>query len=107
MKKIINILKKVGIIVVVLIAVICLRCMIRRLVNVDKKEKYDTRIEQNEVEYTEELDKKIDEVKKENPVDFNKDKDQKKGWWNDVINCKNNGDMGIYCKPIDKWIFPY
>jgi flagellar biosynthesis/type III secretory pathway M-ring protein FliF/YscJ len=108
MKKIINILKQVGIIVVMLIAVICLRCIIRRLMKKESyKEKYDTRIEQNEVEYTENLDEKIDEVKKEKPIDFNKDKGKKKGWWNDVINCQNTGDMSMYCKPKDKWIFPY
>jgi len=29
------------------------------------------------------------------------------GWWNNVINCKANGDNNLYCKPKEKWIFPY
>ena len=103
--KITKILKQVGVVVVVLLAIICVKCLLRRLIRVTKKEKYDTRIEQNEVEYTEKLDEKIDEVKKEHPVDL--DTGVKKGWWNDVINCQNTGDMSMYCKPKDKWVFPY
>lgn len=36
-------------------------------------------------------------------------KEEKKngGWWSNVINCKANGDNNLYCKPKEKWIFPY
>lgn len=34
-------------------------------------------------------------------------KKEEGGWWNNVINCKKNGDNNLYCKPKEKWIFPY
>ena len=103
----INIKKILGNGLLTIVGVLSFAYMLYYVISMMRTEKYDTRIEQNEVEYTEKLDKKIDVVKKEEPVDLNKDKSKKKGWWNDVINCQNNGDMGIYCKPIKKWIFPY
>lgn len=83
-----------------------------------KKENYETVIEENETEYDDLLEKNIDKVKKEIPGSdaelllevnkpWNADKEDEKGWYGDVINCKNNGDNGLYCKPKDKWIFPY
>lgn len=55
--------------------------------------------------------------KKENKEE-NKEEDKKEsftdaefknsaGWWNNVINCEANGDNQLYCKPKDKWVFPY
>lgn len=37
------------------------------------------------------------------------DKTQKipQGWWDDVINCQNTGQINIYCKPKNQWIWPY
>ena len=32
---------------------------------------------------------------------------QNNGWWNNVINCKDNGSNSIYCKDKKEWIFPY
>ena len=29
------------------------------------------------------------------------------GWWQDVINCEQSGDVSIYCKPKDQWLWPY
>ena len=29
------------------------------------------------------------------------------GWWSDTINCSKNSSPNIYCKPMDKWIWPY
>ena len=29
------------------------------------------------------------------------------GWWQDVINCQQTGSIDLYCKPKDKWIWPY
>jgi hypothetical protein len=29
------------------------------------------------------------------------------GWWDNVINCKLNGDNSLFCKGKEKWIFPY
>ena len=34
-------------------------------------------------------------------------KKEEGGWWNNVINCKKNADNNLYCKPKEKWIFPY
>ena len=32
---------------------------------------------------------------------------QNSGWWSDTINCSKNSSPNIYCKPKDKWIWPY
>ena len=29
------------------------------------------------------------------------------GWWDNVTSCKLNGDNSLFCKPKEKWIFPY
>ena len=29
------------------------------------------------------------------------------GWWTDTINCEKNSAPNIYCKPKNKWIWPY
>jgi len=42
------------------------------------------------------------EIKEEN-----KKENKEGGWWSNVINCKKNGDNNLYCKPKEKWIFPY
>jgi len=83
-----------------------------------KKESFDTEIDQNKQEYDDALEQRIDEVKKEIPGSdaellldvnrpYNADNADEKGWFGDVINCKNNGDLEIYCRPKDKWIWPY
>lgn len=54
-----------------------------------KKEKYEP-VEQKD-EYK--------EIKEE-------EKKEGGGWWDNVINCKKNGD-NYYCKPKEKWIFPF
>ena len=71
-----------------------------------------------EDQYDDKLDKTIRTTKAENvqstadvAMDTNKpyeaDIVDEKGWYGDVINCKENGSVDIYCKPKDKWIFPY
>ena len=55
-----------------------------------KKEKYEP-VEQKD-EYK--------EIKEE-------EKKEEGGWWDNVINCKKNGDNNFFCKPKEKWIFPY
>jgi len=32
---------------------------------------------------------------------------QLQGWWNDVQHCQGTGQLNIYCKPSNEWIFPY
>ena len=29
------------------------------------------------------------------------------GWWSDATKCQKTGNLHIYCKPEEKWIFPY
>ncbi len=29
------------------------------------------------------------------------------GWWQDTRNCEQSGDSKIYCKPKERWIWPY
>lgn len=29
------------------------------------------------------------------------------GWWADTINCEQNSAHNLYCKPKEKWIWPY
>ena len=29
------------------------------------------------------------------------------GWWADVVNCEQNSSNNLYCKPKNKWIWPY
>ena len=64
------------------------------------------------------LEKRISEVKHSIPksdaellLDVNRpyhhDKVDERGWYGDVINCKNTGSLEIYCKPKEKWIWPY
>jgi len=82
------------------------------------KEAFDTEIDQGKQQYDDALEKRIAEVKEEHPrfdaellLDVNRpyeaDKTDQKGWWADVVNCKKNGDLEIYCKPTEKWIWPY
>jgi len=47
------------------------------------------------------------EQKNENKEVKKEEKKKQGGWWNNVINCKANGDNNLYCKPKEKWIFPY
>jgi len=47
------------------------------------------------------------EQKNENKEVQKEEKKKQGGWWNNVINCKANGDNNLYCKPKEKWIFPY
>ena len=83
-----------------------------------KIENYDTEIEQDKHKYDYILENQIDESKKQIKqnedniiLDVNRpyhmDKIDERGWYGDVINCKNTGDLKIYCKDKDKWIFPY
>jgi hypothetical protein len=30
-----------------------------------------------------------------------------RGWWSDVINCSQSGEVDLYCKPKEDWIWPY
>lgn len=83
-----------------------------------KGESFDTEIDQDKQKYDDALEKRIDEVKKTHPrfdaelaLDVNRpyqgDKEDDKGWWANVINCKDNGDLRIYCKKKMDWIWPY
>ncbi len=29
------------------------------------------------------------------------------GWWQDAINCEQTGATHLYCKPKEKWVWPY
>lgn len=29
------------------------------------------------------------------------------GWWEDTLNCENMSSNSLYCKPREKWCFPY
>jgi hypothetical protein len=50
-------------------------------------------------------------VEQKDGKEIKEEKGEKKkeegGWWNNVINCEKNGDNNLYCKPKEKWIFPY
>ena len=81
-------------------------------------ESFDTEIDQDKKQYDDALEQRIAEVKKEHPrfdaellLDVNRpykvDKEDDKGWWSNVINCTKTGDLEIYCKPKDSWIWPY
>ena len=81
-------------------------------------ENYDTKIDEGIKEYDDALEKRIGEVKKKIPgsdaellLEVNRpyqaDKIDELGWYGDVINCKKNGSLNIYCKPKNKWIWPY
>ena len=82
-----------------------------------QQESFDTKIDQGKQEYDDALEKRIAEVKQEPRFDaellldvnrpYEQDKEDNKGWWSNVINCKKNGDLKIYCKPKDSWIWPY
>jgi hypothetical protein len=50
--------------------------------------------------------KPIDEKQQEGEIKEEKKKTEG-GWWDNVTNCKLNGDNSLYCKPKEKWIFPY
>lgn len=82
------------------------------------RENFDTEIDQDKQKYDDALEKRIAEVKNSVPrfdaelmLDVNRpyeaDRKDDKGWWADVVNCRKNGDLEIYCKPKEKWIFPY
>jgi hypothetical protein len=48
------------------------------------------------------------EVEQKDGKEIKEIKDKEEGgWWSNVINCKKNGDNNLYCKPKEKWIFPY
>ena len=46
-------------------------------------------------------------------TNFNKQYDdnlknvKSQGWWQDVIECSNNSNYNLYCKPKNEWIWPY
>ena len=83
-----------------------------------RMENFDTEIEQGKKEYDDALEQRIAEVKDTIPgsdaellLEVNRpyyqDNVDEKGWWGDVINCTDTGNLEIYCKPKDTWIFPY
>lgn len=56
------------------------------------------------------LDEKLHRDPVENVFDVEHDfyiARDKRGWWTDVINCKNTGNTSIYCKPKALWVWPY
>jgi hypothetical protein len=86
--------------------------------NEKKPEKFDIMIEQHKKEYDDALEKRIDEVKQTIPGSdaelllevnrpYHQDRIDERGWYGDVINCKETGSLEIYCKPKEQWIFPY
>lgn len=103
----------VSIITLVILAVTFIIYMKNR-----RGESFDTEIDQDKAKFDDALEKRIAEVKEEHPrfdaellLDVNRpyqaDKPDQKGWWGDVIHCRKNGDLEIYCKPTEKWIWPY
>ncbi len=110
-------IKKISIFLLLIIVILIIFCNILTLKN-SFGEYFETQVNQDEQKYDDALEKRIAEVKYEAPrfdaeVMLNTNKPFRppqydgRGWWANVINCEDNGSLGIYCKPRNKWIWPY
>lgn len=114
-KTIVDFLKKYKKVILVIIIIIGVSCLIKYIKGI-KKEDFEEMIDQDERKYDDALEKRIAEVKEEQPrydaellLSVNKPHEQpvddKKGWWANVVNGKENN---IYTKEdSENWIWPY
>jgi hypothetical protein len=52
-------------------------------------------------------DKKEGMEGKKQEEEIDNGKSEPVGWWQNIIDCKKNGNNDLYCKPKNQWVFPY
>ena len=64
--------------------------------------KYERRLNEVKIEHSEKID---GQHQQDTNKPYSPDKMDGRGFWEEGANCLNTPD--IYCKPRNKWVFPY
>lgn len=64
---------------------------------------YETHLA-NIIKHGQQSQTQVNWANEHDPGDLFKDA---QGWWADTIDCENSAQHSLYCKPKEKWCFPY